>query len=134
MVVAAAILLAAVAVAQDFNKKFEYQYSFKGPYITQTDGTIPFWSHHGHALAGDDNIRLVPSLRSRQGSGMYLQIWVFVKCAKTLVWTKKAFEKDWWEIEAFIRISGRGKVGADGMGIWYTVENGEMTDPYVTLF
>ena len=45
------------------------------------------------------------------------------------VWTKKAFEKDWWEIEVFIRISGRGKVGADGMGIWYTVENGEMTDP-----
>ena len=71
MVVAAAVLLAAVAVAQDFNKKFEYQYSFKGPYITQTDGSIPFWSHHGHALAGDDNIRLVPSLRSRQGSGMY---------------------------------------------------------------
>lgn len=34
MVVAAAVLLAAVAVAQDFNKKFEYQYSFKGPYIT----------------------------------------------------------------------------------------------------
>ena len=52
----------------------------------------------------------------------------------TLVWTKKAFEKDWWEIEVFIRISGRGKVGADGMGIWYTVENGEMSDPYVSLF
>jgi mannose-binding lectin 1 len=47
-----------------------------------------------------------------------------------LVWTKKVFDKDWWEVEVHIRISGRGKIGADGMAIWYTVEGapGEGTD------
>ena len=32
------------------------------------------------------------------------------------------FGKDWWEVEIHIRISGRGKIGADGMAVWYTVE------------
>ena len=32
------------------------------------------------------------------------------------------FDKDWWEVEVHIRISGRGKIGADGMAIWYTVD------------
>jgi mannose-binding lectin 1 len=48
--------------------RFEFEYSFKGPYIAQTDGLVPFWSYHGHAIAGDENVRLAPSLRSRQGS------------------------------------------------------------------
>ena len=43
------------------------------------------------------------------------------------MWSKKPFEKDWWEIEVHIRISGRGKIGADGMALWYTVE-GAPTD------
>jgi len=94
------------ALGQDLKKRFEFEYSFKGPYIAQTDGKIPFWSHHNHAIPGDENVRLVPSLRSRQGS----------------IWTKKMFGKDWWEVEIHIRISGRGKIGADGMAVWYTVE------------
>ena len=32
------------------------------------------------------------------------------------------FSKEWFEIEVVIRISGRGKIGADGMAIWYTTE------------
>lgn len=27
--------------------KFEYKYSFKGPYLAQKDGTVPFWEHFG---------------------------------------------------------------------------------------
>ena len=67
---------------------------------------MPFWSYHGHAIAGDENVRLAPSLRSRQGS----------------IWTKKLFDKGGFEIEVVIRISGRGKIGADGMAIWYTTD------------
>ena len=51
--------------------RFEFEFSFKGPYIAQTDGLVPFWSYHGHAIAGDENVRLAPSLRSRQGSSKF---------------------------------------------------------------
>ena len=55
----------------DPRSRFEFEYSFKGPYIAQTDGLVPFWSYHGHAIAGDENVRLAPSLRSRQGSSEF---------------------------------------------------------------
>merc|ERR1712131_29186 len=58
----------------DPRSRFEFEYSFKGPYIAQTDGLVPFWSYHGHAIAGDENVRLAPSLRSRQGSS---EFWIF---------------------------------------------------------
>lgn len=29
------------------HRRFEYKYSFKGPHLTQSDGTIPFWVHTG---------------------------------------------------------------------------------------
>lgn len=28
-------------------KKFEYKYSFKPPYLSQKDGSVPFWEHTG---------------------------------------------------------------------------------------
>ena len=31
-------------------------------------------------------------------------------------------KKGGFEIEVVIRISGRGKIGADGMAIWYTTD------------
>jgi len=102
----------------DPRARFEFEYSFKGPYIAQTDGLVPFWSYHGHAIAGDENVRLAPSLRSRQGS----------------IWTKKMFSKEWFEIEVVIRISGRGKIGADGMAIWYTTEGAPTQADIVPIY
>ena len=29
-----------------------------------------------------------------------------------------------WEIEVVIRVTGRGRIGADGMAIWFTEEKG----------
>ena len=44
------------------------------------------------------------------------------------------FSKEWFEIEVVIRISGRGKIGADGMAIWYTTEGAPtQVNPYVML-
>lgn len=88
--------------------KFEYKLSFKGPHLTQKDKGIPFWEHGGDAIAGDDNIRITPSLRSKKG-------WV---------WSKNTVPYDNWVIEVTFRVTGRGRVGADGLAIWYVQEKG----------
>lgn len=39
---------AGAATTQDLpHRRFEYKYSFKGPHLAQTDGSIPFWIHTG---------------------------------------------------------------------------------------
>ncbi|XP_064465180.1 protein ERGIC-53-like [Ornithodoros turicata] len=86
------------------HKKFEYKYSFKGPYLAQKDSTVPFWEYEGHALASDDMVRITPSLRSQKGS----------------MWTKSKTAFDWWEIEIIFRVTGRGRLGADGLAFWFT--------------
>ena len=91
-------------VPHDIQKRFEYKLSFKGPHLVFKDGTIPFWEHSGAAIASNDQIRLTPSIRSQKGR----------------MWCKNQITNSDWEIEATLRISGRGKVGADGMAIWYT--------------
>ena len=90
------------------HRKFEYKYSFKGPQLIQNNGAIPFWTHHGHAIASEDQIRITPSLRSRSGT----------------VWNKNPINFNSWEIELWLRISGKSRVGADGMAIWYTEQPG----------
>lgn len=52
-------------------------------------------------LPGDDQVRVVPSIRGKKGS----------------IWSKYQFPYENWEIEVHIRIEGKGKVGADGMVI-----------------
>lgn len=29
------------------HRRFEYKYSFKPPYLSQKDGTVPFWEYGG---------------------------------------------------------------------------------------
>merc|ERR1711974_567098 len=90
------------------HKRFEYKWSFKGPQLTQTNGAIPFWQQYGHAIPSEDQVRITPSLRSRAGS----------------VWSKYPTTFDSWEIEVWLRISGKSRIGADGMAIWFTQEPG----------
>ncbi|XP_048251141.1 protein ERGIC-53-like [Haliotis rufescens] len=110
------VLLSCVLIAQAVlpKRKFEYKFSFKGPHLVQQDQSVPFWEHGGAALAGDEGIRLTPSLRSKKG----------------YVWTKNPFEYENWEIEVAVRVSGRGRIGADGMAIWYTKNKGVEGDVF----
>ncbi|XP_065100050.1 protein ERGIC-53 [Paramisgurnus dabryanus] len=90
------------------HRRFEYKYSFKGPHLTQSDGRIPFWVHTGNAIPSSDQVRITPSLRSQKGS----------------VWTKSPVHFENWEAEVAFRVSGRGRMGADGLAIWFTTSQG----------
>ncbi|XP_075040892.1 protein ERGIC-53 isoform X2 [Mixophyes fleayi] len=90
------------------HRRFEYKYSFKGPYLVQGDGSVPFWTHTGNAIPSADQIRITPSLKSQKGS----------------VWTKSSPSFENWEVEVTFRVTGRGRIGADGLAIWYTSAQG----------
>ncbi|KAL0965900.1 hypothetical protein UPYG_G00287490 [Umbra pygmaea] len=90
------------------HRRFEYKYSFKGPHLSQADGSIPFWVHSGNAIPSADQVRITPSLRSQKGS----------------VWSKNTVNFDNWEVEVTFRVSGRGRMGADGLAIWFTTAQG----------
>ncbi|KAK3732287.1 hypothetical protein QZH41_014423 [Actinostola sp. cb2023] len=88
--------------------KYEYKYSFKGPHLMNKEGQVPFWAYGGSAIPSNDQVRLTPSLRDRKG----------------YMWTKNKYTSEWWEIEGYFRVTGRGRVGADGLAIWYTENAG----------
>ncbi|XP_070599600.1 protein ERGIC-53 [Erythrolamprus reginae] len=90
------------------HRRFEYKYSFKGPHLVQPDGSVPFWVHTGNAIPSADQIRITPSLKSQRGA----------------VWTKSKSIFEYWEIEVTFRVTGRGRVGADGLAVWYTEGQG----------
>uniref|UniRef100_A0AAQ5YXZ0 L-type lectin-like domain-containing protein n=1 Tax=Amphiprion ocellaris TaxID=80972 RepID=A0AAQ5YXZ0_AMPOC len=90
------------------HRRFEYKYSFKGPHLSQSDGSIPFWIHTGNAIPSADQVRITPSLRSQRGS----------------VWTKNKVAFEHWEAEVTFRVSGRGRMGADGLAVWFTSTQG----------
>lgn len=86
------------------HKRFEYKYSFKGPYLAQKDGTVPFWEYSGNAIASEEMVRVTPSLRSKKGQ----------------IWTKLKTNFEWWEVEIVFRVTGKGRIGADGLAFWFT--------------
>ncbi|XP_011154814.1 protein ERGIC-53 isoform X2 [Harpegnathos saltator] len=90
------------------HRKFEYKYSFKPPYLAQKDGSVPFWEYGGNAIASAENVRVAPSLRSQKGA----------------IWAKQPTNFDWWEVNIVFRVTGRGRIGADGLAFWYTSTKG----------
>ncbi|XP_074649418.1 protein ERGIC-53-like [Tubulanus polymorphus] len=99
--------IVSICLAAEFiepHKRFEYKYSFKGPSLVSKEGSIPFWEHGGSAIASDESVRITPSLRSKRG----------------FVWSKQKVNFEHWQIDIKFRINGRGRIGADGLGIWYT--------------
>ncbi len=90
------------------HRRFEYKYSFKPPYLAQKDGTVPFFEYSGNAIASEESVRITPSLRSQKG----------------MIWAKQPTQFDWWEVEVQFRVTGRGRVGADGLAFWYTSTKG----------
>nr|BAN20368.1 mannose binding lectin, putative [Riptortus pedestris] len=95
------------------HRKFEYKYSFKPPYLAQKDGSVPFWEYGGNAIASAENVRVAPSLRSQKGA----------------IWTKSKTNFDWWEVDLVFRVTGRGRIGADGLAFWYTENKGAYDGP-----
>uniref|UniRef100_A0A336LLH2 CSON014422 protein n=1 Tax=Culicoides sonorensis TaxID=179676 RepID=A0A336LLH2_CULSO len=91
------------------HRQFRYKYSFKPPFLAQKDGSVPFWTYGGNAIASGEMVRLAPSLKSQKGA----------------IWTKAQTEFEWWEVDIVFRVSGRGRIGADGIAFWYTTEQGD---------
>ncbi|XP_046683141.1 LOW QUALITY PROTEIN: protein ERGIC-53 [Homalodisca vitripennis] len=90
-------------------QRFEYKYSFKPPYLAQKDGKVPFWEYGGNAIASSQNVRVAPSLRSQKGA----------------IWSKLKTNFQWWEVDILFRVTGRGRIGADGLAFWFTQEKGD---------
>ncbi|XP_069078238.1 protein ERGIC-53-like isoform X2 [Pleurodeles waltl] len=96
------------------HRRFEYKFSFKGPHLSLPNGDVPFWDYYGDAIPGTEEVRLVPSLRSKSGS----------------IWTKYNASFEHWEVQISFRITGRGRSGADGLAVWYTRQRGETGSVY----
>ncbi|XP_074140984.1 protein ERGIC-53-like [Sminthopsis crassicaudata] len=92
-----------------WHRRFEYKFSFKGPRLAITGQEIPFWSHHGDAIPGMEEVRLAPSMRNKSG----------------IMWTRAAIPFPNWEVEVAFRVSGLGHLGAEGMAVWYTRDRGQ---------
>merc|ERR1712141_943320 len=61
------------------------------------------------AIASEESVRITPSLRSQKG----------------MIWSRLATSNfDWWEVELQFRVTGRGRIGADGLAFWYTATKG----------
>jgi len=97
-----------VAGQAGVHKRFEYKFSFKPPYLAQKDGSVPFWQYDGNAIASAENVRITPSLRSQKGR----------------IWSKDMTNFDWWEVDLTFRVTGRGRIGADGLAFWYSAAKG----------
>ncbi|XP_036592397.1 protein ERGIC-53-like [Trichosurus vulpecula] len=94
--------------APPWHRKFEYKFSFKGPRLAIFGQEIPFWSHHGDAIPGLEEVRLAPSMRNKSG----------------VMWTQAAIPFPNWEVEVAFHVSGLGRLGAEGMAVWYTRDRG----------
>ncbi|XP_032807034.1 protein ERGIC-53-like isoform X2 [Petromyzon marinus] len=83
--------------------------SFSGPGLDHEDGVMArSWLLLGNAMVTSEQARLVPSLREQHGS----------------VWTRNPVALPHWEVEVTLRVTGTGGVGADGMALWYTANQG----------
>ena len=54
------------------------------------------------AIASEESVRITPSLRSQKG----------------MIWSRLMTSFDWWEVEIQFRVTGRGRIGADGLAFW----------------
>ncbi|XP_068927291.1 protein ERGIC-53-like [Petaurus breviceps papuanus] len=95
--------------ASPWHRRFEYKFSFKGPRLAIVGQEIPFWNHHGDAIPGLEEVRLAPSMRNKSG----------------VMWTQSAIPFPNWEVEVAFHVSGLGRLGAEGMAVWYARDRGQ---------
>lgn len=77
------------------------QYTLSKPFGNSIPGK---WETSGTAVTTEDFIRLTPDTGSAKGS----------------LWGKYPLTARDWSAELTFEIQGNGRVGADGMGLWYT--------------
>lgn len=93
--------------------KYDYRRSFKKPYfLPTTDGEdkIPHFNVLGDVILSTDYIRLAASVRSQRGA----------------VWSQLPTDYINWSVEIKFLISGRGRIGGDGIAFWYTREANQL--------
>uniref|UniRef100_A0A8C6B9U6 Lectin, mannose binding 1 like n=1 Tax=Monodon monoceros TaxID=40151 RepID=A0A8C6B9U6_MONMO len=91
-------------------RRFDYKLSFRGPSLALPGAGIPFWSHHGDAIPGLEEVWLAPAMRNRNGA----------------VWSRNRVLFSAWEVEMQMRVTGPGRRGAQGMAVWYTQDRGQV--------
>ena len=72
--------------------------NFKFKFIKKLTKTLSFLD----AIASEESVRITPSLRSQKG----------------MIWSRLVTNFDWWEVELQFRVTGRGRIGADGLAFW----------------
>ena len=75
----------------------------------------PFWETEGTTMPSEEMVRITPSLKSKHGS----------------IWTKFKTNFEWWEVEVWIRVTGRGRLGADGLAFWFNEGRTPQVEPKV---
>ena len=71
------------------HERFEFKFSFKGPYLAQKDNSVPFWQYSGITIASEEMVKLTPSLKSKKGA----------------IWSKLKTNFQWWEVTIEFRKS-----------------------------
>ncbi|VDO93477.1 unnamed protein product [Soboliphyme baturini] len=96
---------------EEIRRRFEYKHSFRAPDLIDPTGKIIFWEVSGDAIASSDRLRLAPSMQSKRG----------------IAWnTKPMVEGEFWEVEISLQVTGPGRIGADGLAVWYTDTKGRI--------
>ncbi|KAH3756672.1 Protein ERGIC-53 [Pelomyxa schiedti] len=94
-----------IELPQYDNSMVNKQFSFAKPFL-RGHGAIQYWSFGGTTVVTDDYIRLTPASPSRAG----------------FIWTISRVNLEDWEVILEFKISGGGRLGADGFAFWYTQE------------
>lgn len=84
------------------------QHTLSRPFVVGRGG-LRFWNYGGSAIVTDDYVRLTPDSQSRTG----------------FLWNTHRMTAGDWEVELDFRIGGSGRLGADGLALWYVKDTGE---------
>ncbi|KAI6208270.1 ERGIC-53-like protein [Aphelenchoides besseyi] len=107
--------LTAAQAPNEIFRRFLYKHSFRAPNLAQRDGSIPYFVVTGDAIASNEQLRLAPSIRSKKG----------------IAWNKRAFtESENFELDVAFKVTGQSRIGADGLAIWYTQQQGTLGPVY----
>uniref|UniRef100_UPI00358F599C protein ERGIC-53 isoform X2 n=1 Tax=Myxine glutinosa TaxID=7769 RepID=UPI00358F599C len=95
------------------NRRLEPTLSLGAARHDQTS-SLSHWRPQGNAAVGKNMIRLASALQDQRGS----------------IWATDPLPFPNWQAEASLRITGRGRVGADGLAFWFTERPGVQGSVY----
>jgi len=86
----------------ELRRRFDYKRSLRKPFFV--NGNLPHFQVHGDVLPSQDYLRLAPSVQSQRGS----------------IWSDLPVPFPQWQMIFTFSITGRGRLGGDGLAFWYT--------------